>query len=138
MCKTINNNIRKLQILAEKISKAGKIIAKDSISKDYFLGNGYTDSIIITSDSGYEAIYIGDIKGNNGYMCLYTNNTSKRNSFPNKNVIAELLEKVLKKEKLETGEGKAEYYDWKEFGGMKKQLKYFSKIVKQLACIAEL
>jgi len=134
-----NNYISKLQKLAEKISKAGSIISKDRISKDYIIGEGYTNSIIVRSDSGYEAIYIGNIDGNNidGYMCLYTNNTHKRNSFPNKNTIAEFLEKVLKKEKLEIGEGKAAYFDWKEFGGIEKQLNYFSEIIRKLAGINE-
>lgn len=133
------DNSCKLQTLAEKISRAGRVISKSNISKDYIVGEGYTGSIIVTSDSGYEAIYIGNLdnKNTDGYMCLYTNNTSKRNSFPKESTITKLLEQVLKREKLETGEGKAAYYDWKEFGGMEKQLTYFSKIVSKLAGITE-
>jgi len=129
-----SNYANKIKILAAMISKAGCIVSKDPIKKDLIIGDGYAHSIIVRSDSGYEAIYIGNLEGGNtdGYMCLYTNNTPKRNSFPDKNVIAELLEKVLKKKKLEVGEGKAAYYDWEEFGGMEKQLTYFSEIVGKL------
>lgn len=74
-------------------------------------------------------------KNTDGYMCLYTNNTPKRNSFPSTNEITELLYKILKKEKLETGEGKAAYFDWKEFGGLDKQLCYFSKVISELSGI---
>lgn len=125
----------KIFMLAKRISKAGKIIAKDDIDKDYTVGNVGSGSIIVTSDSGYEAIYIGNIRGRNkdGYMCLYTNNTPIRNSYPSTEEIAKLLKKVVKKEKLKTGEGKASYYDWEEYGGMEKQLNYFSEIVYNLA-----
>lgn len=130
-------NEKNILMLAKKISKAGRIIAKDSISKDYNVGSIGSGAIIVRSDSGYEAIYIGNLEGRNtdGYMCLYTNNTPKRNSFPNSEIIAELLEQVVKKEKLETGEGKAMYYDWEEYGGIEKQLNYFSEIVCKLANI---
>lgn len=133
-----DNTTKKLQILAEKISRAGRIISSDNISKDYIIGDGYAHSIIVTSDGGYEAIYIGNLEGKStdGYMCLYTKNTPKRNSFPDESTIIKLLSKVLKKEKLKTGEGKAAYYDWEEFGGMEKQINYFSKIVSTLSGIS--
>lgn len=131
------SNKNELFALAKKISKAGRIISKNHIDKDYIVGKNSKGSIIVTSDSGYEAIYIGDIQSKNkGYMCLYTNNTSKRNSYPTTEIIAELLEKVVNKEKLEMGEGKASYYDWEEFGGMKKQLNYFSEVVNSFLNIA--
>ena len=50
----------KIYELAKKIKEAGRIIAEDDINKDYYI-DGYMsdDTIIVTSDSGYEAIYIG-------------------------------------------------------------------------------
>lgn len=129
----------KLHSLAERITTAGKLIANDHIAKEYNLGNGDTDTIIIKSDSGYEAIYIGNIssESTDGYMCLYSNNTHKRNSFPKTEIIAELLECVVNKSKLITGNGKAAYFDWEEFGGIDKQLEYFSKVVCNMAGITE-
>lgn len=131
-----NNYTENLRILAEKISKACSYISKDEISKEYTIGENPNTQIVIKSDSGYEAIYIGNLASKTkGYMCLYTNNTPKRNSFPTKKTIAGLLEKVLNKEQLEEGEGKAAYFKWKEFGSMKKQLNYYSEIVCKLAAI---
>lgn len=66
-------------------------------------------------------------------MCLYTNNTEKINSFPGVRTLAKLLEAVMNKEKLPEGEGKASYHDWEEYGGMEKQLEYFSRVIKNLA-----
>lgn len=123
---------KKLLELAKDISKAGKEIAGDKICKDYFIGYG-RNRITVTSDSGYEAILIGDAGGNDGYMYLYTNNTEKRNSFPSAREIAKLLEAVANKERLPEGEGKAAYHDWEIFGGLEKQLEYFSRVVKNLA-----
>lgn len=124
----------KLRELARDISRAGKEIAYDDICKDYRIGYG-RNVITVISDSGHEAIYIGDIyrSSKEGYMCLYWNNTDKRNSFPGIRQLAKLLEAVANKEKLPEGEGKAAYYDWEEFGGMEKQLEYFSRVVKNLA-----
>ncbi len=118
--------------LAKNISKAVKEVARDSINKDYVIGYG-RNRITVTSDSGYEAILIGDVGGNEGYMCLYTNNTEKRNSFPSARKIAILLEAVANKERLPEGEGKVAYYGWEIFGGIEKQLEYFSRVVKKLA-----
>jgi len=137
----MDNSInKKIYALAEKISKAGKYIAKDEIGKDYYIGCSdlsFEGGIIVTSDSGYEAIYIGDIRSGstNGYMCLYTNNTPKRNSFPSAAETAELLQKVPNCERLPEGEGKAAYYNQEEYGGIEKQLKYFSEVVKRIAGI---
>lgn len=130
-------NIKKIENLAKKIARAGRVISKDNINKYYIVEHCENYEITVTSDSGYEAICIGNTSGNNtdGYMYLYTNNTSKRNSFPNKDVIANLLVKVFEKEKLETGEGKAAYFDWPEYGGIDKQLNYFSKVVAKAAKI---
>ena len=52
----------KIYELAKKIKEAGRIIAEDDINKDYYI-DGYMsdDTIIVTSDSGYEAIYIGSM-----------------------------------------------------------------------------
>lgn len=122
--------------LAKKIKEAGRIIAKDHLYKDYYIdGNRSPEAIIVTSDSGYEAIYIGSVSNSldNGYMCLYTNNTSKRNSFPSAKEIARLLTLVAKGEKLPEGNGKAKYYEI--YGDMKEQLKYFSEVVCKMAGI---
>lgn len=132
------NNIKgKLEKLASDISRAGRVISKDSINKYYTVAHDGYDCIEVTSDSGYESICIGNVtsKDSNGYMYLYTKNTSERNSFPSEKEIAELLEKILNKEKLETGEGKAAYFDWDEFGSLNKQLDYFSDLVKKFANI---
>lgn len=124
---------KKLLKLAGDISRAGRDIAYDKICKDYYIGYG-RNLVTVVSDSGYEAIYIGDsCSCKDGYMCLYTNNTEKRNSFPRVRELAELLKAVSEGEKLPEGEGKAAYYDWPEFGGMEKQLEYFSRVVKNLA-----
>lgn len=124
---------KRLLDLARDISRAGKEIANDDINKEYRIGYG-RNKIIITSDSGYEAIHIGDsCSCKDGYMCLYTNNTEKRNSFPRVRELAKLLKAVSEGEKLPEGEEKAAYYDWPEFGGMEKQLEYFSRVVKNLA-----
>lgn len=103
----------KIVNLAERISAAGKEIARDEINKDYLLEGRYHDTIYVTSDSGYESITIGDTssRSKKGHMLLYTNNTPRRNSFPSERKIAALLWKVVNKEMLETGEGKAAYWD---------------------------
>lgn len=125
---------KRLLALAKDISRAGKEIAHDNINKDYRIGYG-RNMITVTSDSGYEAILIGDVGRSckDGYMCLYTNNTEKRNSFPSARELAKLLEAVAERKELPEGERKAAYYDWPEFGGMEKQLEYFSRVVKNLA-----
>lgn len=132
------NNIKgKLEKLASDISRAGRVISKDSINKYYTVAHDGYDCIEVTSDSGYESICIGNVtsKDSKGYMYLYTQNTPERNSFPYKNKLAELLEKVLNKKKLETGEGKAAYFDWDDFGGIDNQIDYFSKVVRNFAGI---
>lgn len=125
---------KRLLALAKDISRAGREIAHDNINKDYRIGYR-RNMITVTSDSGYEAILIGDAGRSckDGYMCLYTNNTEKSNSFPSARELAKLLEAVAEGKKLPEGEGKAAYYDWPEFGGMEKQLEYFSRVVKNLA-----
>lgn len=66
-------------------------------------------------------------------MYLYYNNTSKRNSYPSIKEIARLLEDVFNKTSLETGEGKAEYYNWEQYGNLDLQRKYFSEIISRMA-----
>lgn len=133
-----NSDKQKLYTLAKRIKKAGKVIASDSISKDYHLmGVGEKDDIIITSDSGYETITIGNIYTGNsrGFMCLYSNSTSIRNSFLDIKTIAALLEKVVNEKLLEVGNGKAVYHFCGEYGNVDEQLKYFSEIVCKIAGI---
>ena len=62
----------KIYELAKKIKEAGRIIAEDDINKDYYI-DGYMsdDTIIVTSDSGYEAIYIGSILKESLYVLIY-------------------------------------------------------------------
>lgn len=123
--------------LAKQITRAGKIIAADPVAKDYLLipRYGYINNIWVTSDSGFEAIVIGDTNSCNsrGYMYLYHKNTPKRNSFPSATKIAKLLKDVCEKKPLETGEGKAAYYDWEEYGSLEKQRDYFSQVVTDIA-----
>lgn len=127
----------KIYELAKRIKEAGRIIAKDDIYKDYYIdGNRSDDTIIVTSDSGYEAIYIGNTFSDSkkSYMCLYTNNASKRNSYPSTKEIARLLVRVAKGEKLPEGEGKAAYFHC-EKDDLQKQLKYFAEVVCKMAGI---
>lgn len=128
----------KLLALAKKISKAGRSIAQDPIMKEHNIGYSDTDTIIVKSDSGYEGIYIGTMgrSSRDGFMCLYTNSTEERNSFPDTQEIANLLYDVVCQRKLPTGEGWAAYFNWREFGGLKKQLVYFSKVVCKMAGIS--
>lgn len=70
-----------LHELTKQLSNAGKIIAADPVAKDYLLipKYGYINNIWVTSDSGFEAIVIGDTNSYNsrGYMYLYHKNTPK-------------------------------------------------------------
>lgn len=132
-----SENTEKIKALARRITRACKVVADDNINKEYIVEDGKYYKITVKSDSGYEVICIGDTASNNthGYMYLYSNNTSERNSFPCEDIIVNLLIKVFEKEMLETGEGKACYFDWPEYGGMNKQLNYFSKVVAKAAHI---
>lgn len=126
----------KIYELAKKIEEAGRSIAWDDMYyNEYNLSDRSTDTIIVINDRGYEAIYIGSISGgsDNGYMCLYTKNPPKDDSFPSTEEIVRLLALVAKGEKLPEGEGKAKYFD--DFGDMKEQLKYFSEVVCKMAGI---
>ena len=119
--------------LAKRIKQAGKEIAKDHINKDYLLECTYRDSIIVKSDSGFEAIIIGDTERDNmGYMYLYYNATPKRNSFPSQIEIARLLKLVAEKQMLGNGKERSAYCFCT---GVKKetQLEYFANIVKRMA-----
>lgn len=128
---------RKLLSLAQEISRAGKYIAEDSINKDYHVVCNLHGEITVTSDSGFEAITIGSVKPGNrdGFMYLFFRNTPKRNSYPSVKKIAALLWQVVLGKRLPEGEGKAAYHDWEEYGGMERQLNYFSKLVCELAGI---
>lgn len=125
----------KIRCLAKSIRSAGKEIARDSINKDYLLEGRYKDTIYVTSDSGYESIVIGDTSYNTskGYMLLYTNNTPKVDSFPSVAAITKLLWKVIRKEKLEEGEGKAAYHPWDCYQSIERQLEYFAEVVVRVA-----
>lgn len=122
--------------LAKRIKQAGKEIAEDHINKDYLLEGTYRDSIVVKSDSGFEAIIIGDRERNNmGYLYLYYNATPKRNSFPSQTEIARLLKMVAEKQMLGQGKEKSAYCFCT---GVKKeeQLEYFASIVKRMAADA--
>ena len=123
--------------LAREISRAGKNIAGDAINKDYHVVSNLHGEITVTSDSGFEAITIGNVEPGNrdGFMYLFFQNTSKRNSYPSAKKIAALLRQVVQGERLPEGEGKATYHDWEKYGGMEQQLSYFSKLVCELAGI---
>lgn len=85
------------------------------------------DTIIVTSDSGYEAIYIGSIFSDSRKpICAYIRTTLLKEIviLPQRKLRC-LLTLVVKGEKLPEGEGKAAYFD---YGDMKKQLKCFSKL----------
>lgn len=126
---------QRIRYLAEQIRSAGRMVAKDNINKDFLLEGRYYDTIYVTSDSGYESITIGDpsYDSQRGYMLLYTHNTSERDSFPSVFSLKELLWKVVKKEMLEVGEGKAAYYQWDKYPPIEKQLEYFANVVLRVA-----
>lgn len=70
---------KKLLSLAEKIAKAGKIIAGDSISKDYLVFHNLRGEITVTSDSGFEAILIGNAeRGSRDALCTCSSKTHRR------------------------------------------------------------
>ena len=122
--------------LAKRIKQAGKEIAYDHINKDYLLECTYRDTIIVRSDSGFEAIIIGDIdRGDMGYMFLYYNATPKRNSYPSQTEIARLLKLVAEKQLIGNENGKSACCFC---SGVKKeaQLEYFASIVKRMAADA--
>ncbi|CUP97906.1 Uncharacterised protein [uncultured Flavonifractor sp.] len=128
---------KKLLSLAEKIAKAGKIIAGDSINKNYLVFHNLRGEITVTSDSGFEAILIGNTErgSRDGFMYLFFKNTAQQNSYPSVDKIAASLRQVVLEKRLPEGEGKATYHDWKEYGGMERQLRYFSELVCELAGI---
>ena len=127
-----------LNELAKRITKAGRKIARDQIAKIMHLEDKEYNTIYVVSDSGFEAIVIGDTRrrSTNGFMYLYWNNTPVRNSYPATKEVATLLRRVINRERLEEGEGKADYNDWPEYGGIDKQLEYFSMIVSCMAAIS--
>ena len=93
--------------LAKRIKMAGADIAKDHTNKDYLLECTYRDTIVVTSDSGFESTAIGDIgRADKGYM---------------------YLQKIL-----EEGEGKASYHFCKGVNAYR-QVEYFADIVKRMA-----
>ena len=119
--------------LAKRIKIAGADIAKDHVNKDYLLECTYRDTIVVTSDSGFEAIAIGDIgRAEKGYMYLYHKETPKRNSFPSEKKLASLLKDVADRKILEEGEGKASYHFYKGVS-ISRQVEYFADIVKRMA-----
>lgn len=130
-----NSANEKLITLAKKIVKAGKDIAKDEINKEYCAAHSSDGTITVISDSGFEAILIGnDERGSrDGYMYLYFKNTSQTNSFPSSKAIAKLLMQVVLEFPLPQGKGTAAYHDWPEYGGIPKQLHYFSELVQTFA-----
>lgn len=129
---------QKLMKLAKKISRAGKEIARDEINKEFQVVHGIHGEISVISDSGFEAVMIGDVApGNgNGFMYLFHKNTPIRNSFPSAEKIAALLRQVVLKHRLPEGEGAAAYHDWPEYGGMDRQICYYSELVCGLAGIS--
>lgn len=88
-----------------------------------------TSEIAVENDAEFKAIIIGDTRGmsqSRGYMYLfYTNDRSV--PFPTINEIERRLKIAAKKEIL-TDED-ASYYDWEEYGSLKKQREYFSEII---------
>lgn len=126
---------QRIKYLAEQIRSAGRMIAKDNINKDYLLEGRYYDTIYVPSDSGYESVLIGDPScgSQRGYMLLYTHNTLHRDSFPSVSCLKASLWKVVRKEMLETGEGKAAYYQWNEYSPIEEQLDYFADVVLRVA-----
>ena len=118
--------------LARKIKAAYEDLKKDTIYKIYNItwnDELETSEITVENDSGFRAIIIGNTNGgkkSRGYMYLfYTNDDNV--SFPTIKEIERRLKIVAAKEVL-TGDD-VSYYDWEEYGTLKKQREYFSEII---------
>lgn len=116
--------------LAEKIKRAGKEIAADHIAKDYLIERTYRNTIIVTSDSGFEAIVVGDF--DKCYVHIYHKCSDRSNTYPSAKKIEKLLQDVAEEKILDCGEGKAMYH-YCDMVSEKIQRKYFADIVKRIA-----
>lgn len=121
---------------ATRIKSAYDDLKKDDIYKEYrvqwnnHIGSGIPE-ITVINDAGFRAILIGDVrnaKDSRGYMYLfYTNDENVK--FPSITEITRRLQIIANEEVLE-GDTVA-YYDWPEYGSLKKQRKYFAEIVNR-------
>lgn len=88
-----------------------------------------TSEITVENDAEFKAIIIGDTRGmskSRGYMYLFY--TNDRNApFPTVKEI-ECRLKIVANKKILTNED-AKYFDWDEYGSLKKQRDYFSEII---------
>jgi len=129
---------KKIMKLAKEIEVAVREVGNSPIYKECIIGEGYADSIVVASLEGFRCIAIGNLEPEetDGFMFLIGNVTKNKGiSDPYADDIAVLLQKVIDMEKLDEGDGKARYFVNPKYGEMKKQLNYFSKIVKDLAGI---
>lgn len=118
--------------LARKIKNAYKELKQDELYKYYnVIRNDKLgiSEIIVENDAGFSSIIIGNTSGitkSRGYMYLfYTNDDAE--SFPSIKEIERRL-KVVAKQEILTNEN-ADYFDWKQYGSLKEQRKYFSEII---------
>ena len=118
--------------LARKIKSAYKELKQDEVYKLFNIiwNNDLGESeITVENDAGFRAIIIGNtsgVKKSRGYMYLfYTNDDTEL--FPTIKEIEHRLKVVANQEILT--DKNAGYFDWKQYGSLEEQRKYFSEII---------
>lgn len=120
--------------LARNIKNGYNCLKRNSIDKVYNIVWNQeleTAEISVVNDAEFKAIIIGDIRAcpeARGYMYLFYSDDRKI-PFPSIKEIERRLKEVAKEEPL--SEEDASYYDWEEYGSLKKQRVYFSEIVNR-------
>lgn len=120
--------------LARNIKNGYNKLKKDSMNKVYNIVWNQeleTAEISVVNDAEFKAIIIGDIRVRpeaRGYMYLFYSDDRKI-SFPTIKEIERRLKEVAREEPL--SEEDTAYYDWEEYGSLKKQRAYFSEIIKR-------
>lgn len=115
--------------LARAIKRGYNELKKDTLYKLYYITQE-SQEITVENDAGFKAIIIGNTSGgaaSRGYMYLfYSNDDDVR--FPTIKEIERRLRIVAKQEELVDED--VSYFDWEEYGSLKKQREYFSEIIK--------
>ena len=118
--------------LARKIKSAYKELKQNEAYKlfNVIWNNDLGESeITVENDAGFRAIIIGNtsgVKKSGGYMYLfYTNDDTEL--FPTIKEIEHRLKVVANQEILT--DKNAGYFDWKQYGSLEEQRKYFSEII---------
>lgn len=118
--------------LARKIKSAYKELKQNEAYKlfNVIWNNDLGESeITVENDAGFRAIIIGNtsgVKKSRGYKYLfYTNDDTEL--FPTIKEIEHRLKVVANQEILT--DKNAGYFDWKQYGSLEEQRKYFSEII---------